>query len=97
MKTYKTVSKKVEDQVICDVCGKVCTNDYYVSEYATVEALWGYSSSSDGQKFDIQLCENCFGDMLGWMTQKRKEYLGLFNYPYDKDPLRGEPYYTLRD
>lgn len=92
MKTYKTVRRKVEDQVICDVCGKICTNDNYGSEYASIEALWGYSSSRDGTKFDIQLCENCFGDMLGWMTKKRQEYLGPLNYPYDKDPLRGESY-----
>jgi hypothetical protein len=89
MRTYKKVTTKVEDQVICDVCGKICTNDNYGSEYATVEALWGYSSSRDGEKFDIQLCENCFGDMLGWMRNKRKEYLGSFSFPHNKDPLRG--------
>ena len=90
MRTYKKVTTKVEDQVICDVCGKICTNDNYGSEYATVEALWGYSSSRDGERFDIQLCENCFGDMLGWMRNKRKEYLGQFSFPHNKDPLRGE-------
>ena len=89
LRTYKTVKRKVEDKVICDVCGKTCTNDYYEKEYATVEACWGYGSKQDGSKFDIQLCENCFGDMLGWMTKKRKEYLGPFNYPYDVDPFRG--------
>ena len=89
MKTYKKVTKKVEDKVICDVCGKICTNDNYGSEYATVEALWGYSSSRDGEKFDIQLCENCFGDMLGWMRNKRKEYLGPFSFPHNKDQLKG--------
>ena len=90
MRTYKKVTTKVEDQVICDVCGKICTNDNYGSEYATVEALWGYSSSRDGERFDIQLCENCFGDMLGWMRNKRKEYLGPFSFPHNKDPLRDE-------
>jgi hypothetical protein len=90
MRTYKTVKKQVEDQVLCDVCGKVCTDDNYISEYATVEAMWGYASSMDGTKFDIQLCENCFGDMIGWMREKRKEYLAPFDYPYDKDPFRGQ-------
>lgn len=90
MKTYKKVTKKVEDKIFCDICGKNCTNDNYGNEYATVDALWGYGSSQDGTKFDIQLCENCFGDMLGWMRAKRKEYLGPFNYPHDKDPLLGK-------
>lgn len=90
MKTYKTVKRKVEDKVICDVCGKVCTDDNYITEYATVEAQWGYASANDGTSFDIQLCENCFGDMLGWMIKKRKEYLGPFKFPHKQDPLQGK-------
>lgn len=89
MKTYRKVTKKVEHNVYCDICDKNCTDINYGSEYATVEALWGYASKRDGERFDIQLCENCFGDMLGWMRNKRQEYLGPFSFPHNKDPLKG--------
>lgn len=90
MKTYKKVEKKVEDKVYCDVCGAGCTEEPLDSEYATLEAKWGYGSSRDGEQFDIQLCEKCFSDTIGWMTQKRKQYLRPFDYPFEKDPLKGQ-------
>lgn len=90
MKTYVEKPIKVIDRIYCDVCGKICTDDNYGNEYATVEAAWGYASSQDGSKFDIQLCENCFGNMLGWMQEQRVEYL-MPNYPIGyKDPLLGQ-------
>jgi len=51
--------------------------------------MWGYNSGRDGQKFEIHLCENCFGDTLGWMRQKREEYLGSCSYPDNADPFLG--------
>jgi len=88
MRTYKNKTIKVLDQTICDVCGKTCTDDFYNNhENATLEAHWGYNTSRDGQKFEIHLCENCFGNTLGFLRQKRQDFLGTFNYPYTKDPL----------
>ena len=87
MKTYKKVYYKAEDKVHCDICGSNCTDDNCGSEYATLEALWGYCSKKDGKKIDIQICEKCFDDTLEWMRSKRQSYLGPFNYPYDYDPL----------
>lgn len=95
MRTYKKIKKKVEDKVYCDVCGQNCTVDQLGSEYATLEAIWGYSSTRDGQKFDIQICEQCFVDILYWIKNKRKQVLGCFQYPYDKDPLDGQSYNIL--
>lgn len=92
MKTYKKVTKKIEDNVYCDVCAKNCTDDY-TSEYATLEAMWGYRSSRDGTKFDIQICENCFGDILGWMERKRREYMGCCLHLNEEDPLCGQSYF----
>jgi hypothetical protein len=90
MRTYKKVTKKVEDRVYCDICSSSCITDNFGSEYATLEALWGYGSQKDGEKFDIQMCEKCFNDILIWMTNKRQEYLAPFAYPHDKDPLKGQ-------
>lgn len=88
MKTYKNKTIKVIDQVICDVCGKVCTDDRYQSEYGTLEAIWGYHSRNDGTKYEIQLCENCFYDTISWMKNKRNEYVPI----PQNDPLAGEIY-----
>jgi len=92
MKTYKEVKRKVEDKVYCDLCGQSCTLDQFGSEYATLEAIWGYGSKKDGEKFDIQICENCFNETLNWMKEKRRINLGSFSYPHNKDPLNGENY-----
>lgn len=92
MKTYKEVKRKVEDCVYCDVCGLKCTVEQVGSEYASIEAMWGYGSLRDGEKFDIHVCQNCFEEMLDWMKSRRKNHLGCFKYPHDKDPLNGEVY-----
>lgn len=88
MKTYKEKTIKVLNHILCDVCGKTCTDDFYNNhENATLEAIWGYNSGRDGERFEIHMCENCFGETLGFLRNKRKEKLGPFNYPYDNDPL----------
>ena len=92
MRTYKTVKRKVEDQVRCDICGSICSVDQIGSEYATLEALWGYGSLRDGTKFDIQICPQCFEEVLDWIKKRRKRYLGCFDYPYETDPLKGQTY-----
>ena len=92
MKTYKEKTVKVLDQIMCDACGKNCTDDYGNHENATLEAAWGYTSKRDGERFDIHLCNNCFDETLGFLINKRKEILGPFKYPYDNDPLMGSQY-----
>jgi hypothetical protein len=89
MKTFKDKTVQEIDSVYCDVCGLNCTIEQFGSEYATLEALWGYNSTRDGQKFDIQICESCFTDTLNWMKQKRKLILGCFHFPHNIDPLNG--------
>ena len=90
MKTYKQEYKKVEDKVYCDMCGLCCTDDNFGDEYATLEASWGYNSLKDGTKYDIQLCEQCFDETLQFLKNRRKQYLGIFKYPYEHDPLNPE-------
>lgn len=90
MRTYKTIKRQVEDKVYCDMCGLNCTDEQLGSEYATLEAMWGYSSHKDGHKYDIQLCESCFDKIVEHIRKNRKKILGCFEYPYDNDPLYGE-------
>lgn len=93
MKTFKDKTIKVIDDVHCDACGKSTTNYINVGpDYASIESCWGYGSKNDGTKYNIELCENCFFEVLNFIKQKRKKILGPFNYPYDTDPLDGIDY-----
>jgi len=93
MKTWKTKTTKVVDDVSCDCCGKSTTNYSDVGpDYATLESCWGYGSIHDGYKYDIDICENCFVDVINFIKEKRCKVLGPFKYPYDNDPLEGIEY-----
>lgn len=94
MKTYKEEIKKVVDQILCDCCGESCsiTEPVVEHEYAELIATWGYFSDQDGTQFNIDLCENCFNDVLGFVKNQRRKILGPFKYPYDYDPLDGKEY-----
>ena len=93
MKTFKKKTVKVVHDVHCDCCGKSTTNYNYVGpDYATLESCWGYGSKHDGSKYNIDLCEGCFTEVLNFIKEKRRKVLGPFNYPYNKDPLDGTEY-----
>lgn len=87
MKTYKRAFIKREDKVYCDVCGGLCTQDNFGSEYASLEASWGYASRSDGTKYNIQICETCFYDVITWMKERR---LGKSVETPSPDPFEGD-------
>jgi hypothetical protein len=95
MRTYKTKPKKVVDEILCDCCGESCTTTEPVveHEYATIEATWGYFSDQDGKQFNIDLCENCFNDVLSFIKDSRRKILGPFKYPHKTDPLEGTCYF----
>ena len=45
MKTYKTETVEVIDDVLCDCCGESTTINTNVGpDYATLEGCWGYGS-----------------------------------------------------
>lgn len=100
MKTTKEKTVKVLDKIYCDVCGESCTkgdeeNGWTNHEYATIEGTWGYWSKQDGTQYNIEMCENCFNEVLESLKKKRKKFLGPFKYPYDNDPLEGKHYSGL--
>jgi len=93
MKTFKEQLKRVVDDVYCDACGKSTTiNTNIGPDYATLESCWGYGSYHDGSKYDIELCETCFFDVINFIKEKRCKVLGPFKYPHNNDPLEGIQY-----
>ena len=94
MKTYREEIRLVVDEILCDCCGESCTISEPVieHEYGELIATWGYFSDQDGTQFNIDLCENCFNDVLSFIKTSRKKILGPCNYPYPNDPLDGKSY-----
>lgn len=70
MRTYKEVKRKVEDKVMCDVCGKICTNDYGDNEHGTLEMIYGYGSKRDGSRLNLDLCEQCIENIIQYLNTK---------------------------
>ena len=93
MKTYKEEIRKVIDNVNCDSCGKSTNTMNMGPSWATLGATWGYGCKDDGMEYDIDLCEDCFAEVLHFIKDKKRKVLGTFNYPYDHDPLNGKRYF----
>lgn len=96
MKTFTQTTVKILDRIYCDSCGECCTKDIDTingeHEYAVIEATWGYLSKRDRTQYNIELCENCFGEVIDFLKKKRKRILGPFKYPHNNDPLEGKEY-----
>jgi len=67
MRKYKKILKDELDDVQCDICGKSCKNECSAlvgvpsqAEYAILEGIWGYCSRRDGERFNCEMCEDCF-------------------------------------
>ncbi|WP_257223025.1 hypothetical protein [Acinetobacter sp. YH12126] len=57
---------EVISDVLCDICGQSTT-----LEFATLAANWGYFSQSDGERYELQLCEKCFFYTLDILKKQR--------------------------
>lgn len=72
----KTYTTEIVKDVLCDVCGNSCclfAQDKLIStEHATIKANWGYYSDSDGKKYDIDICEKCFYDVIAHLKVQNK-------------------------
>ena len=88
MRTYKRILKQVPDSIICDVCGTNCTSQSFGTECAFIDAVWGYGSRSDGAKFEIHLCENCFYITISYLRNLRSQHIDIPT----KDPFNGTTY-----
>ena len=81
MRKYKKVLKDEVDCVICDVCGDSCRKDCShmlncPGEYATLEAVWGYCSRRDGDRYQCEMCEDCFEKVLGFIDSLKQPPIG---------------------
>lgn len=59
-------------KVFCEVCGSDTRVPGYGNEFGTLQALWGYGSQHDGERYRISLCEPCFFLALAYLRQNRR-------------------------
>jgi len=82
--------KESLSDIRCDVCDATTRVPGYGSQFGNLEALWGYGSQHDGQRYRVRLCETCFFGALAYLRQERR-INGLFDevQPVD-DPAFGQ-------
>ncbi|MCQ4348879.1 hypothetical protein NGA35_15895 [Pseudomonas stutzeri] len=65
-------STQVKDEIRCEVCGSSACVPGYGQQFGTLQALWGYSSQHDGERYRVCLCESCFFLALAHLRQVRR-------------------------
>lgn len=71
---------------ICDVCGGHTHVPGYGQQFGTLQALWGYGSQHDGERYRVHLCETCFFGTLAYLRQQRR-----INTLFDDEPPVDDP------
>ena len=67
--------------VLCDVCKQSTT-----LKFATFSAHWGYGSTHDGERYELQLCEKCFFYALATLKKERRDRF-MFDEKFDPASL----------
>ena len=67
--------------VLCDVCKQSTT-----LKFATFSAHWGYGSTHDGDRYELQLCEKCFSYALATLKKERRDAF-MFDENFDPESL----------
>lgn len=70
--------------VCCDICGQ-STRTESGPQFGELSAAWGYGSPHDGERYHVDLCEQCFFGALSSMSRERMVH-GLCSdeEPYDR-------------
>jgi hypothetical protein len=65
----------------CAVCGDATRVAGYGQQFGTLQALWGYGSQHDGERYRVHLCEACFFATLAYLREQRR-----IHTLFDDDP-----------
>lgn len=60
--------------IVCDVCGSQTRVAGFGQQFGTLQALWGYGSLHDGERYRVHLCEACFFGVLVYLRKERRTY-----------------------
>lgn len=67
--------------VLCDICHQSTT-----LEFGTLKAHWGYGSKHDGERYEVQLCETCFFDVITVLKTAKRDH-HMFDETFDHAEL----------
>lgn len=56
----------------CTVCASNMSVPCYGQQFGTLEALWGYGTQHDGERYRVRLCESCFFQTLAYLREQRR-------------------------
>lgn len=76
-------SQTVPD-IHCEVCGGHTRAAGYGQQFGTLQALWGYGTQHDGDRYRVVLCESCFFQTLAYLREQRR-IASLFDYEQPAD------------
>jgi hypothetical protein len=72
MKITGKVEVEAITDVLCDVCRLTTRVHSGGLQFATLQALWGYGSKHDGERYEIHLCESCFFQAVASLKEERR-------------------------
>lgn len=61
-----------ESDIHCAVCRDSTRVPDYGQQFGTLQALWGYGSQHDGERYRVHLCEPCFFQTLAYLREQRR-------------------------
>ncbi len=68
MRIFKNTNceKQEVEKVFCNICGKEIEKDIYgyYRDYLHIEKDWGYNSNKDGENHSIDICEECYDNLI---------------------------------
>lgn len=76
-----TVIEHKLDTVVCNACGNeiVKNANGYFQDYIHIEKQWGYFSEKDGECHTLDICEDCYNQMIkGFKVPVEKAEKPLF-------------------
>ncbi len=63
---------QTDTAIHCAVCGDATRVPGYGQQFGSLQALWGYGSKHDGERYCVHLCEPCFFGTLAYLRQQRR-------------------------
>ncbi|MCF5031028.1 MULTISPECIES: hypothetical protein [Pseudomonas syringae group] len=72
MKITGRVEIEAVTDVVCDVCQLTTRVQKGGLQFATLQALWGYGTKHDGERYEVHLCEGCFFQAIANLKQERR-------------------------
>jgi len=63
---------QIDADIHCAVCSTDTRVPGYGQQFGTLQALWGYGSKHDGERYRVHLCEPCFFQTLAYLREQRR-------------------------